>query len=271
MHEYALEEVTCASYAIDDSANGVTLRADLHMEFDVCGFVLMRKSEYGYTIHCLRATPDVLPAHHNRQTHPLNTLGSSLKRIIRVGAGSGMETEIVNVAAKEFRRHPPQSQNSSARKRSQQASSMADDESYAQDLHSDPLFNKRNLPQAPNRTPSALQSALTPCLSEKGLQDLKEAMGMEDWDAVRAKAKKIGASKMIIQDLRREFVEQFCFRAIQCNAQYEGMDGRVRSLRDQFVTHNCPMDATGFINITVIRLKKYGKQKAEEGQDLSKS
>jgi len=44
----------------------------------------------------------------------------------------------------------------------------------------------------------------------------------EDWDAVRAKAKKIGASKMIIQDLRREFVEQLCFRAIQCNAQYEG-------------------------------------------------
>ena len=44
----------------------------------------------------------------------------------------------------------------------------------------------------------------------------------EDWDEVRAKAEKIGASKMIILDLRREFVEQFCFRAIQCNAQYEG-------------------------------------------------
>ena len=44
----------------------------------------------------------------------------------------------------------------------------------------------------------------------------------EDWDQVRAKAEKIGASKMIILDLRREFVEQLCFRAIQCNAQYEG-------------------------------------------------
>jgi argininosuccinate synthase len=44
----------------------------------------------------------------------------------------------------------------------------------------------------------------------------------EDWDEVRAKAKKIGASKMIILDLRREFVEQLCFRAVQCNAQYEG-------------------------------------------------
>jgi argininosuccinate synthase len=44
----------------------------------------------------------------------------------------------------------------------------------------------------------------------------------EDWDAVKAKAAKIGATKMIISDMRREFVEQLCFRAIQCNAQYEG-------------------------------------------------
>ncbi|KAF2839982.1 argininosuccinate synthase [Patellaria atrata CBS 101060] len=44
----------------------------------------------------------------------------------------------------------------------------------------------------------------------------------EDWDQVRAKAKKLGAAKMEIKDLRREFVEQTCFRAIQCNAQYEG-------------------------------------------------
>lgn len=44
----------------------------------------------------------------------------------------------------------------------------------------------------------------------------------ENWDEVRAKAKKIGASKMIILDLRREFIEQLCFRAVQCNAQYEG-------------------------------------------------
>jgi argininosuccinate synthase len=27
---------------------------------------------------------------------------------------------------------------------------------------------------------------------------------------------------MVIEDLRREFVEQLCFRAIQCNAIYEG-------------------------------------------------
>ncbi|KAI9728567.1 MAG: Adenylosuccinate synthetase [Cirrosporium novae-zelandiae] len=44
----------------------------------------------------------------------------------------------------------------------------------------------------------------------------------EDWAAVEQKALKIGAKKMIIEDLRREFVEELCFRAIQCNAIYEG-------------------------------------------------
>ena len=44
----------------------------------------------------------------------------------------------------------------------------------------------------------------------------------EDWEAVRKKAMTIGSSKMIIMDLRREFVESLCFRAIQCNAIYEG-------------------------------------------------
>ncbi|KAL1893955.1 argininosuccinate synthetase [Sporothrix stenoceras] len=44
----------------------------------------------------------------------------------------------------------------------------------------------------------------------------------EDWEAVKAKSALLGASKMIISDLRREFVEELCFRAVQCNAQYEG-------------------------------------------------
>lgn len=33
------------------------------------------------------------------------------------------------------------------------------------------------------------------------------------------KALKIGAKKMVIEDLQREFVEELCFRAVQCNAQ----------------------------------------------------
>ena len=44
----------------------------------------------------------------------------------------------------------------------------------------------------------------------------------EDWTAVTEKALKIGATKMIIDDLRREFAEELCFRAVQCNAIYEG-------------------------------------------------
>ena len=44
----------------------------------------------------------------------------------------------------------------------------------------------------------------------------------EDWEAVKQKAAKLGAAKMIIEDLRQEFVEELCFRAIQCNAIYEG-------------------------------------------------
>ena len=33
------------------------------------------------------------------------------------------------------------------------------------------------------------------------------------------KALKIGAEKMVIEDLQKEFVEELCFKAVQCNAQ----------------------------------------------------
>lgn len=41
----------------------------------------------------------------------------------------------------------------------------------------------------------------------------------EDWGAVEKKARQIGAQKMVIEDLQKEFVEDLCFRAVQCNAQ----------------------------------------------------
>ncbi|KAF2870255.1 argininosuccinate synthase [Massariosphaeria phaeospora] len=44
----------------------------------------------------------------------------------------------------------------------------------------------------------------------------------EPWKQVEEKALKIGAEKMVILDLKKEFVEELCFRAIQCNASYEG-------------------------------------------------
>src|SRR5262245_41827020 len=44
----------------------------------------------------------------------------------------------------------------------------------------------------------------------------------EDVDAVAAKAKKTGASKVHVLDLRDEFVGDFVFPAVRANAVYEG-------------------------------------------------
>lgn len=48
-------------------------------------------------------------------------------------------------------------------------------------------------------------------------------MYTEDFEAAKAKAKKIGASAVYVEDLRREFIEELCFPAIQCNAIYENV------------------------------------------------
>jgi argininosuccinate synthase len=44
----------------------------------------------------------------------------------------------------------------------------------------------------------------------------------EDFSAVRAKALSVGASKCVITDLRQEFVTDYVYEAIKCNALYEG-------------------------------------------------
>ncbi|GKY96319.1 hypothetical protein MPSEU_000591600 [Mayamaea pseudoterrestris] len=44
----------------------------------------------------------------------------------------------------------------------------------------------------------------------------------EDFDAVKSKALSCGASKCIVSDLRQEFVEQYVYEAIKCDAIYEG-------------------------------------------------
>ena len=44
----------------------------------------------------------------------------------------------------------------------------------------------------------------------------------EDFDAIRDKALKTGASKVYVEDLRREFVTDFIFPALRANAMYEG-------------------------------------------------
>ncbi|MCI5120526.1 MAG: argininosuccinate synthase, partial [Candidatus Electrothrix sp. AUS4] len=44
----------------------------------------------------------------------------------------------------------------------------------------------------------------------------------EDWDAVREKGMATGAEKVIISDLREEFVRDYIFPAFRANAIYEG-------------------------------------------------
>ncbi|KAL9627985.1 MAG: hypothetical protein Q9204_006195 [Flavoplaca sp. TL-2023a] len=43
----------------------------------------------------------------------------------------------------------------------------------------------------------------------------------EDFKAAEQKALKVGAKKVYIEDIKKEFVEEFCWPAIQCNANYE--------------------------------------------------
>ncbi|KAJ9126763.1 Argininosuccinate synthase [Naganishia onofrii] len=45
----------------------------------------------------------------------------------------------------------------------------------------------------------------------------------EDFEAAREKALKCGASKFFLEDLKREFVTELIYPAVQCNAIYEGV------------------------------------------------
>ncbi|TVY22044.1 Argininosuccinate synthase [Lachnellula arida] len=45
----------------------------------------------------------------------------------------------------------------------------------------------------------------------------------EDFEAAKAKALKIGAVACYIEDLRKEFIEELCYPAVQCNAIYENV------------------------------------------------
>jgi argininosuccinate synthase len=62
-------------------------------------------------------------------------------------------------------------------------------------------------------------------LVEKGFEVIcfcaNVGQGEEDFDAIRKKALNCGASKVYIEDLCREFVTDFVFPAVKCNAIYE--------------------------------------------------
>ena len=68
-------------------------------------------------------------------------------------------------------------------------------------------------------------SVLCKWLSDKGYEVICYAANVgqrEDWPAVKAKAKKCGAKKIIVSDLREKFVKDFVFPAMRFNAIYEG-------------------------------------------------
>jgi len=69
-------------------------------------------------------------------------------------------------------------------------------------------------------------SVILKWLSEKGFDVVAFCANVgqheEDFAAVKAKAVSCGALKCVVTDLRKEFVDDYVFEAIKCNAIYEG-------------------------------------------------
>lgn len=68
-------------------------------------------------------------------------------------------------------------------------------------------------------------SVILKWLLEKGFEVvcfLADVGQKEDLQSIKQKALKLGASRVYIQDLRQEFVEQYIFQALKANAMYEG-------------------------------------------------
>ncbi|KAL7446288.1 hypothetical protein ACHAXH_009003 [Discostella pseudostelligera] len=69
-------------------------------------------------------------------------------------------------------------------------------------------------------------SVILKWLCEKGFEVIAFCADVgqhhEDFDAIKAKAVATGATKCIVTDLRSEFVSNYIFEALKCNAIYEG-------------------------------------------------
>ena len=68
-------------------------------------------------------------------------------------------------------------------------------------------------------------SVILTWLSEKGFDVIAFCADVgqhhEDFEAVKAKAVACGAIKCVVTDLRKEFVSDYVFEAVKCNAIYE--------------------------------------------------
>lgn len=58
----------------------------------------------------------------------------------------------------------------------------------------------------------------------------------EDFKEAERKALLIGAKKMIVEDLQREFVDNICWRAIQCNVRTGALRGTMASWFSRVLT-----------------------------------
>jgi len=69
-------------------------------------------------------------------------------------------------------------------------------------------------------------SVILKWLSEKGFEVICFCADVgqqhEDFEAIKVKAMNTGATKCVVTDLRKEFVENYIFEALKCNAIYEG-------------------------------------------------
>lgn len=69
-------------------------------------------------------------------------------------------------------------------------------------------------------------SVILKWLSEKGFEVIAFCANVgqheEDFSAVKIKAVSCGASKCVVSDLRKDFVDNYVFEALKCNAIYEG-------------------------------------------------
>jgi argininosuccinate synthase len=69
-------------------------------------------------------------------------------------------------------------------------------------------------------------SVILKWLSEKGFEVICFCADVgqqhEDFEAIKVKATNTGATKCVVTDLRKEFVENYIFEALKCNAIYEG-------------------------------------------------
>ncbi|KAK3179801.1 hypothetical protein K4F52_008797 [Lecanicillium sp. MT-2017a] len=88
----------------------------------------------------------------------------------------------------------------------------------------------------------------------------------EDFDAVKTKAIKLGAERMIIQDVQQELIDELVWPAIQCNAIYEDRYLLGTSLARPVIAramvkvakeHKCTILSHGFLVVNVNRMIRF--------------